>query len=163
MKKIKWINENFEEAMMIFFLIIMTLVMGFQICMRYIFNASMSWTEELTRYLFVWSGFLSISFAVERSIAIRLEQLTEKMKPKAKSIVFFIDYAIEFLFFLYLIPTAGRSLVIVFASGQVSTAMQMPMWILQLAPLVGFLLAEIRLIQKMFLEIRKIKEDTSCR
>ena len=163
MKKIKWVNENFEEAMMIFFLIIMTLVMGFQICMRYIFNASMSWTEELTRYLFVWSGFLSISFAVEKSIAIRLEQLTEKMKPKAKSIIFFIDYAIEFLFFLYLIPTAGRSFVSVFASGQVSTAMQMPMWILQLAPLVGFLLAEIRLIQKMFIEIRKMKEDTSCR
>ena len=54
MKALKWLNKNFEEFIMVSFLMIMTLIMGIQICARYLFNNSMAWTEEITRYLFVW-------------------------------------------------------------------------------------------------------------
>ena len=39
-KIIKWLNEYFEEAVMILLLSIMTLVMGAQIVARYLFNYS---------------------------------------------------------------------------------------------------------------------------
>lgn len=163
MKILNWLNKNFEEAILITLLIVMTLVMGGQVCTRYLLNASMSWTEELTRYLFVWSGFLSISFAAEKSIAIRLEQLSEKMSEKAKSILFIIDYMIEFLFFGCLIPEAGRLLAKVYTSGRASTAMGMPMWILQAAPVIGFLLVEFRLIQKIYYECQKLRGGDRCK
>lgn len=158
MKIIKWIDKNIEETILIILLMLMTVVMGSQVCARYVFNYSMSWTEELTRYLFVWSGFLSIGFSVEKSIAIRLEQLTEKMNVKAKAMVFIADYFIELIFFGYMIPTAWNGMWEVFEAGRRSTAMGMPMWILHAAPLAGFLIVEIRLIQKICQECRKIRE-----
>lgn len=159
---LKWLNKNFEEAVLISLLMIMTVIMGVQVCARYLFNFSLSWTEEITRYLFVWSGFLSIAFATQRGIAIRLEQLTEKMSTRMKESVFLIDYGIEFLFFAYLMPSAWRYMQKAIMSGQVSTACEMPMWMLQSAPMVGFVLVEIRLIQKIIHGIKTVKEAGTC-
>lgn len=163
MKVLRWLNENLEESIMIAMLIIMTIVMGSQVCARYIFNYSMSWTEEFTRYVYVWSGFLSIGFAIDKKIAIRLEQLTEKMNAKLRSFVFIIDYMIEFVFFGYLLPTAVKSMQKIYMARRLSTAMEMPMWILQLAPVVGFILAEIRLLQKIYGEVQNIREGEVCK
>lgn len=162
MKALKWLDENFEEAVMIILLMFMTMIMGVQVCARYLFNFSLSWTEEITRYLFVWSGFLSIGFATQKAIAIRLEQLTEKLKGKVKSMVFIVDYVIEFVFFAYMIPSAWNYLMTAIESGQVSTACEMPMWFLQAAPFVGFVLVEVRLAEKIYREIKKGKGDVTC-
>ena len=55
MKKIlHWLDENLEEFILVIFLIAMTLIMGIQIFCRYVLGMSLSWSEELTRYLFIW-------------------------------------------------------------------------------------------------------------
>ena len=62
MKKVlAWLNQYLEEALLGIFLIAMTLIMGIQVFSRYVLQTSLSWSEELTRYLFIWSGFLSVS------------------------------------------------------------------------------------------------------
>ena len=63
MKKVfVWLNDSLEEFLMVASLILMTLIMGIQVFSRYVLGASLSWSEELTRYIFVWAGFLSVSF-----------------------------------------------------------------------------------------------------
>jgi len=53
MKKIlHWLDENLEEFILVIFLIAMTLIMGIQVFCRYVLGMSLSWSEELTRYLF---------------------------------------------------------------------------------------------------------------
>ena len=69
MKIIRWLDDNLEEALLIALLVMMTLLMGLQVFSRYILNASLSWSEELTRYLFIWSGFLSISYCIKKSFS----------------------------------------------------------------------------------------------
>ena len=164
MKIIRWMDDHLEEAILVIILVVMTLIMGLQVCSRYLFNASMAWTEEVTRYLLVWSGFLSIGMCIQKTIAIRIDQLADAFKPKKKAILFTITYCIELVFFVYLIPFAWRYLIQTIESGQVSTACQMPMYLLQSAPLIGFVLCVIRLIQKIFREIKKItvKEVEEC-
>ena len=55
MKKIlHWLDENLEEFLLVFFLITMTLIMGIQVFCRYVLGQSLSWSEEITRYLFIW-------------------------------------------------------------------------------------------------------------
>ena len=70
MKILKWLDDNLEETILLVLLVIMTGLMGIQIISRYIFNASLSWSEELTRYLFIWSGFISISYCIKKWISI---------------------------------------------------------------------------------------------
>ena len=41
-------------------------VMTAQVIMRYGFNSSLLWSEELCRYLLIWSSFLAMIFAYER-------------------------------------------------------------------------------------------------
>ena len=41
-------------------------VMTAQVIMRYGFNSSLLWSEELCRYLLVWASFLAMIFAYER-------------------------------------------------------------------------------------------------
>ena len=56
-KTIHWLDEYLEEFLMVVFLIAMTLIMGIQVFSRYILGVSLSWSEEITRYLFIWSAF----------------------------------------------------------------------------------------------------------
>lgn len=41
-------------------------VMTAQVIMRYGFNSSLLWSEELCRYLLIWASFLAMIFAYER-------------------------------------------------------------------------------------------------
>lgn len=158
MKSLKWINKNFETALLIIFLAAMSLIMGMQVIARYVFNASMAWTEEFTRYLFVWSGFISISFCIQKKLSIRIDMLVERFGPKLRAAVFMVDYLLEFALFAYLIPYAYGYLRTTIDTSQVSTAMKMPMSILIAAPLVGFVLSEIRIIQKVVCLIKDLKK-----
>ena len=67
MKKVlHWLDENLEEFLLVVFLIAMTLIMGIQVLSRYVLGQSLSWSEEITRYLFIWSGFLSVSYCSKK-------------------------------------------------------------------------------------------------
>ncbi len=58
MKAVKWLNRHAEEVLLVIMLIAMLLVEVAQIFMRRVMGASLSWAEEIVRYLFVWFGFL---------------------------------------------------------------------------------------------------------
>ena len=55
MKVLKWLDNNLEQAILLILLCGMTIVMGGQIIARYAFSASLSWSEEITRYMFIIS------------------------------------------------------------------------------------------------------------
>ena len=75
MKKIlHYLDEYLEEFLMVIFLIAMTLIMGIQVFSRYILGMSLSWSEEITRYLFIWSAFLSVSLCTRKCISIKIDQ-----------------------------------------------------------------------------------------
>lgn len=50
MKVIKWLDKHFEEFFLVLILVSIVLVMLYQIIRRYIFNSSLTWSEEFCRY-----------------------------------------------------------------------------------------------------------------
>ncbi len=164
MKVIKWLNEHLEEAILCILLILMTIIMGVQVASRYIFSYSLSWSEEITRYLFIWSAFLSIAYCTKKRINIRVEQFVSMIPESAYSYIKLVDDIIRLLIFIYLLPFAYRYLTSAVHSGQLSPACGIPMYFIQVAPLIGFILVIFRTAQQLFLEIkefghRKPKED----
>lgn len=53
MRIVKWLERNLEEILLFVMLCAMVLIMGIQITARYVFSSSLSWSEEITRYLFI--------------------------------------------------------------------------------------------------------------
>ena len=86
MKILKWLDNNLEQAILLILLCGMTIVMGGQIIARYAFSASLSWSEELTRYLFIWCGFLSVSYCSKKCLSIKIEQFVAAFPRRGKAL-----------------------------------------------------------------------------
>ena len=147
-----FVDEYLEEFIMVVLLIAMSVIMGIQIFCRYILGASLSWSEEITRYLFIWSAFFSVSLCTKKCISIKIDQFIRNLKPRKKASVKVLNLTVEFIFFVYLIPFAYRYLMATIESGQVSPACGIPMYYVQSAPLVCFALCAIRILERWFLE-----------
>lgn len=154
MKIIKKIDDNFEELLLMLLLAIMAMVMGVQVVARYVFNYSLTWSEELTRYMFVWSAFLSISYCTKKQISIKIEQIVSMLPAKLHAIFKIIEKAVMLVFFVYMIKYAYNFVQASVLSGQISPACRIPMYFIQVAPLVGFILTIIRLIQGLVFEFK---------
>lgn len=156
MRVIKWLDDHLEETILLLLLICMTLLMGVQICARYIFNNSLTWSEELTRYLFIWSGFISIPYCIKKWISIKVDQIINLL-PESLYVVFqLILNLILTIFFVYLSVHAFTFLQMSFASEQHSAALKLPMVYVHAAPLCGFTLASIRSFQQIVIEVQNV-------
>lgn len=156
MKVVQWLDEHLEEAILILLLSLMTLCMGTQIVFRYLFNNSLSWSEELTRYLFIWSGFISISYCIKKWISIKVDQIINLLPTSWYVIFQLVLNVILFLFFVYLSLHAFQYLQMSIASHQTSPALKLPMYYVHAAPFCGFSLAVIRSLQQIILESKNM-------
>ena len=155
MKKVlQWLDNYLEEAILCICLAAMAGIMGVQVLCRYLFGASLSWSEELTRFLFIWSGFLSVSYCSKRCISIKIEQVVAKLNRKNRAIFKLINHTIELIFFVYMIPFAFSFFMSSVYNGQVSPACGIPMYYVQAAPFVSFVLVAIRIVQRWIIEFK---------
>lgn len=162
MSFLKWLDHNLEECILILFLGLMAVIMGVQVFARYVLGNSLYWSEEITRYLFIWSAFLSVSYCTRRCISIKIEQFVDMFPKRGESLFKLLNHTIELLFFLYLIPCAWHYLQASVISGQVSPACGIPMYFVQSAPLTGFLLAAFRIVQRWIAEFQAVKGGNKC-
>lgn len=85
--KILNILNTAEEIVLIVMFAAMVGIIFFQVIMRYVFNNSLSWSEELGKFLFVWLSWLGISIGHRRKEHIRITLLVEKLPYKIKKIL----------------------------------------------------------------------------
>lgn len=154
---LKWLDENIEEFLLVAFLVIMTSVMGVQITMRYIFNNSLVWSEELTRYLFVWSTFISISYCIKNQSSIQIENLFNVVPKSVQKVMALVAKITILLFFLYVFKFALEVVQSTYKNGQRSPAMGLPMYVVQASTVVGFLLCIVRQVQDLFKTLKHSK------
>ncbi len=80
-KIINTINK-IEDTCLIAMFAGMVGIIFFQVIMRYVFNDSLSWSEELGKFLFVWVSWLGISIGHRRNEHIRITLLVDKLPYK---------------------------------------------------------------------------------
>ena len=156
MKLLKWLDDYLEEALLLIMLGIMVVVMGIQITARYVFASSLSWSEEITRFLFICSGFLSASYCIKKSLSVKIDQLVNMLPGRGVHIFRLISYSIQLVFFSYLIPFAWKYVMSEIESGQLSPACGIPMYVIQSFTVISFVLCVIRLIQKWLYRLQII-------
>ncbi|MGB9813905.1 MAG: TRAP transporter small permease [Thermovenabulum sp.] len=65
--------DNVVKWMAIAMFSIMTVAIVLQVLFRYVIHSSLSWSEELARYLFVWSVLLGSAMCVKRRSHVGVE------------------------------------------------------------------------------------------
>ena len=151
MKVLRWLDEHLEEVILIVLLILLTSIMSIQVVMRKVFNNSLVWSEELVRYMFVWSTFISVSYCIRKDATIRIDQAVELL-PKGSTIKKIIIIFVKLIMFAFVLFAFYFSIEIVkgaLESGQKSSAMRLPMWIVQISVPIGMGLSIIRMIQSL--------------
>ncbi|EGQ79639.1 TRAP transporter small permease [Fusobacterium animalis] len=155
---LKAIDDYLEETILLILLVLMTCIMGIQIVSRYVFQNSLTWSEELVRYMFVWSAFLGVPFCIKHGLSIKVDQFRNLFPIPLQKVLMYIDKIIIFLLFLVLFIYSFTVVKATYLSGQTSPAMQLPMWTVQISVTVSSLLSMIRSIQNLSHLVRgKIK------
>jgi len=151
---IKIIDEKLEEYFLVVTMAAMVLIIFLQIIMRYVFNNSLTWSEEITRYIFLWQIWVGVSFAVKSSKHIRVDIIKDFLSAKGKVIIEMVATVIWLAFGVFLFYRAGIVTSKVYTSGQLAPATQIPMWIPYLSVFVGSGLMIFRLLQKIFYDTK---------
>jgi TRAP-type C4-dicarboxylate transport system permease small subunit len=158
-KLLKWLDEHFEEIILVILLVIINLVMLAQIIARYVFNDSMSWPEEFSRYCYVWTVFLSISYTIARGNMLRVTVVMDLFPAKLQSTIRIlcdlIMLALFWVFFRHAVSVVGH---IKNVTHEISSAMRIPMWLVYMSTVVGFALSLVRMVQVFIRDVRRFNE-----
>lgn len=87
---------------------LMVLIVWLGVINRYFIGADITWTEELARYLMIWSALLAISCGASRREHIGFNLLVEKLPATGAFILANIIDLLSILFFIYLVVYGTR-------------------------------------------------------
>lgn len=153
-KVIRWLDLHFEETLMIIFGSLIGIIIMMQIIMRYFFHNALSWPEEFCRFCYIYFCFISIGYSVRNHCLLNVTLLQDFL-PRAVRMA--LDVLIQLtmlvvfgVFFMGSITCVQAAA----ASHQMSTAMQIPMYIPYMATCIGFLIATLRSVQAVVRSIR---------
>lgn len=157
-----WLDHNLEAVLMIILLAAATLIVFSQVIMRYAFEASLSWSEESARYLFIWLIYLGISYCAKHDRHIRVDLLMHVgflSKLDKKLLCLLAD--IVFLGFALAIVWLGYEYTEkLFARNQKTASLaDLPVWVVYAAIPVGYGLTAFRLLQVLWRRLRNFGDD----
>ena len=149
MKALRWLDEHFEQAILTMLLSLIVLIMLLQVIMRYVFNNSLSWPEELSRILFVWFTFIGLSYATAKQSHVKIDLLVNVFPPGLRSVILFLVDVLMLAFFIILGVKGITALSKLIASGQATAALGIPIQYIMSALEVGIVLSIVRSVQDM--------------
>ena len=84
--------------------------------------------------------------------SIKIEQFVASFPKRWKAALKVLNHTIELVLFLYLLPFAWNYFYSAVISGQKSPALGLPMYLVQAAPMTGFVLCAFRVVQRWVIE-----------
>lgn len=152
MKKIKLLAKILDkiERVIITGLFIEVVIVGImQVIWRFVLQASLSWSEELLRYSFVWITFLAASVAVPADRHVNVGLLMSKLRGSKQKKVLLFNYAVCFIFSFVILFFSIKLLIVLYSTGQKSAAMQIFMYIPYTAITISFFSMTFKFAVKM--------------
>jgi len=159
---IKKLWDNIEEYLLVYSLMFSVALVFIQVIMRYVFSSSLSWSEELARYIFLWQIWVGASYAVKEHRHLRIEIIQDLIKDTVKKKKFELFVLTLWLCFSLFLTYEGSYLTsLLFERGQVSPAMRIPMAYAYASVPVGCALMSARLICEMISICKSINREAA--
>lgn len=162
MKKVlKWLDENFESTICMILMVVFCAILFLQVVMRKVFNNSLSWSEELARYIFIWMVFIGISYGAKQMKHLKIDVFLNVFPKKLRAVIVILADLIVLVFGGVVVFAAYTTVSKYLQVGTASPAVHVPYWFIHSAPVVGYTLTIIRQIQTIIYRIKNLKDGTS--
>lgn len=155
-----WLNDNFECIFMVTGLLSIIFFITWQVIYRYVITQFIEragaavWTEELSRYIFIWISYLAVPVAIRKRSSIRVDIIYDHLPERWKNISWIV---VDILFFCL------TAVIAWYGVGQIerlirypqyTTALRIPFLIPYLILPFGFGLMCLRLLQSLYGQVR---------
>lgn len=150
MRKFLRIIDKFEEYVVVVLFVILILLCFLQVLFRFAFNFSLSWTEELSRFVFIFLVWIAAALAVKRDRHVRVEIIDLFV---SKRVLGYIMTGVDIVWFSFIalvgvnaIDVAKEAMEI----GQTSPALQAPMGLVYMMIPFSLFLMCIRIVERIY-------------
>ena len=156
MAKLWNIIQRISYAVAAFGMFAVILLIFINVLCRYVFSFSISWSEEMTRYMFIGTLFFTLNIMVSQNAALRVDILDNFIhNQRSKHILNLITYVLTVV--ALLVFTLSGVMLVQAGLTSVSPSMHIPMWIIYAMMPLGYFLALIEVLRKIAAEIRAIR------
>ena len=138
------ILDYIEESLVCVCLVVMTALTFVNVVARYVFSASLSFSEEITTYLFVLLSLLGSAIAAKRGAHLGLTIISDRVGPKAGRVLGVISMAFATAFSAIICYFGFFMALNQFNKGQLTAGTQLPEWIFGSFVPIGALFVAIR-------------------
>ncbi|MTI17420.1 TRAP transporter small permease [Rhodobacteraceae bacterium RKSG542] len=166
MKLLRYLDDNLERDLLVVSLGTIAILIFVQVFMRYVMQNSLSWSEEVVRWLFVWFIWIGISYGYKTRKHVAVTVLTGLLSKRTQLILGLVVSAIMLVFFAYMAVRGHDQATNRFVIKQTSPVLFIPgsetrislIFLYYSLPLGAFL-ASIRVLQNIFEDIRRLKNN----
>lgn len=158
-KKIDLSGVELEEVLLSLMLVAMLVICTMQVVWRYVIQSSLSWSEELARYIFAWLVWLAAAYATKKLRHLRITFLQEIVPERFRWLFDMLALVMSIVFAIIFGSIAVKMVGMIAETGQRSPAMRMPMWIPYLSVPVGLSLIGVRALQNVFYLLAQQKKS----
>lgn len=161
LRALKVIDNRFEEIFIFLGFLTFIILINLQVINRYLLpfleiaNIT-TWTEEMSRYVFIWISYLGASLAIKKRESIRVDVFTSRL-PQGVQRALEVANSLFILYFGYILIRYAYDLISTqIVNNQLSPALQIPLAIPYAAVPIGFLIISIRIIQNLVVDVREM-------
>ena len=159
---LRWLDSQFSRFERFFLagtILFTSLLLFVNVIMRYVFHNAIYWAEELVRYMMVWLIFLGGSQVAKHEGHITVDVVQMAVPPRVRTVMVHGVRIVAVLFCLVLAYYSYLQMMRVYASKQISPAMELPMWIPYLSVPVASTLMAVRYTQKLWGSLRSHRSE----
>lgn len=153
-KKFFSVSEHIINLVLIFLMVILVISVMLQVWTRYVTQRPLAWTEEVSRYVFIWISMLGGAIAVRDKSHLSIDDLVNKLPQIQRKIVGLGVNLIIAVFFIIMI-NSGFILHTV-TSDQPSVILRIPMSIMYISAPIGAFISLLFLLDNSYDDIKGI-------
>jgi len=145
----------FEEWTLFITVMVALIAMFFNVVLRYGFNYSLAWSEELVREVIIYTTLIGCSAAVKARSMIKIDASVQ-LVPALKTPLTFFSNFVTLIFSLLMIYYGWKMAALQVMTNQKTIIMQIPLvYIFAILPLMGGMML-LRIIQVFYEDITEM-------
>ena len=83
MQMLRWLDAKLEPMLLSILMGLMTILIFVQVVMRYVFENSLVWSEELVRWLFIWTIWIGVAHGFRTQQHVCISIMTDRLPARA--------------------------------------------------------------------------------